>query len=170
MSFTLYIHWLPLKPVNSSYNMLNFMNVWCKKLIRHISDLHASMPIIVQLPWILFCKVLKINSRLGTLNQRVIQMSQWCPTVASAMFSFLFSLLYSFKSQESFMLCAHVKARLIVCKSIYTFFSPWQTYSVQIEERIKNEKKAHLKVIKNVAQYNSFYGHGLCGLMSTFCH
>lgn len=98
--------------------------------VRHSAKTHTAQ--YMQLPWILFCKVLKINSSLGTLNQRVVQMSQWCPSVASAMFSFLFSLLDSFKSQESFMLCAHVKARLIVCNGIYTFFSPWQTYSVFI--------------------------------------
>lgn len=86
------------------------------KHTRHISKLHGMSVIqpkhstYLQLLWILLCKLVKINSRLGTLNQEDVQIAQWCPTVASAMFSFLFSLLDSFKSQEGSPLCVRVNA------------------------------------------------------------
>lgn len=154
-SFTLYIHRLP------------HIRSLCPD-VRHSDKAHAAP--CMQLPWILFGKVLKINSRLGTLNQRVIQMSQWCPSAASAMFSFLFSLLDSFKSQESYMLCAHVKAHSIVCKSIYTFFSPRQTYSVfwkQLEERTKIRKRLRsIEMLLN--KLRIFMTTGCGGLRVTF--
>lgn len=87
----------------------------------------------LQLVWITLCKLAKINSRAGTLNQEVIQITRWCPTVANAMFSFLFSLLDSFKSQEGFTLCARENAWKLVCESSYTFFSPRWTLSILSE-------------------------------------
>lgn len=80
----------------------------------------------------------------GTLNQVVVQIAQWCPTVASAVFSFPFSLLDSFKSQEGFMLYVRVNARKLVCESIHTFF--FSLIDILLftlkADRGKNEKRA----------------------------
>jgi len=62
----------------------------------------------LQLVWIELCKLVKINSRLGTLNQEVIQIAQWCPTT----FYFLFSLLESFKSLEALSVKAFTHSSL----------------------------------------------------------
>ena len=70
------------------------------------------------------------------------------------------------------MLCVHVNARLLVCESIYTFFSLMIDVCYLKKKQIKEKgAKGWVVLIPLInVQHDSFYECGLCGFMSVFWH
>lgn len=123
----------------------------------------------LQLVWITLCKLAKINSRAGTLNQEVIQITvSYCSQrnvffpLQSAGFIQISGGLHTVCAWEC------VKARL--WKQLHILLSPMEALDFVRVERGNRFKKKQKTKSKNWGNFNTVQVIGLPGFMGDFRH